>query len=97
VSDVEPDQGQRDQGPLRDSGPGDQAILHRLRGRIGGEIANDAAFVMLGHLPATSLLYSIGVEIYSGLELPVHNPRTMETDILGIFIAGLTPPDDRIT
>lgn len=53
-----------------------------------GEIPNDVVFVMIGYLPSTLLLQSVGVEIDPGSRAPVHDVKTMETNIPGVFVAG---------
>ena len=57
----------------------------------GGESRIPAArvFLLIGYLPETALLTSIGAPIDPATGIPEHDPATMETAIPGIFIAGV--------
>ena len=57
-------------------------------GAYSGEIPNDIVFVMIGYLPSTEMLQAVGVGIDQDSKAPVHNPKTMETDVPGVFVAG---------
>jgi thioredoxin reductase (NADPH) len=46
-------------------------------------------FTMLGYMPETALLQSIGAPIHAMTGIPEHNPATMETPKRGLFIAGV--------
>jgi thioredoxin reductase (NADPH) len=46
-------------------------------------------FTMLGYMPETTLLRSIGTPIDAITGIPAHNPATMETPLPGLFIAGV--------
>jgi thioredoxin reductase (NADPH) len=46
-------------------------------------------FTMLGYMPETALLQSIGAPIDAVSGIPEHNPATMETPMQGLFIAGV--------
>lgn len=52
------------------------------------EIPNDVVFAMIGYLPSTELLKAVGVEIDQDSKAPVHNMKTMETNVPGIYVAG---------
>lgn len=52
-------------------------------------IQNDFVFAMTGYRPAHSFLKSIGVDIDPETGRPQFNPETMETNMPGIFIAGV--------
>lgn len=52
-------------------------------------IANDFVFAMTGYHPDHSFLQSFGVEIEQGTGRPHFNPQTMETNVKGVFIAGV--------
>ena len=52
------------------------------------EIPNDVVFVMIGYLPSTALLQAIGVRIDHDSKAPLHDPKTMATDVPGVFVAG---------
>ena len=59
-----------------------------VEGRHREEFPNQAVFVMIGYCPDTSLLRQVGVEIDSDSQTPVHNPKTMQTNVQGVFVAG---------
>ncbi|WP_121611983.1 YpdA family putative bacillithiol disulfide reductase [Mesobacillus foraminis] len=52
-------------------------------------IKNDVVFAMTGYHPDHSFLKRMGVEIDDESGRPIHNPETMETNVSGIFIAGV--------
>lgn len=58
------------------------------RGAHEHEIPNDVVFVMIGYLPSTTLLQAVGVEIDLASSAPVHDTKTMETNVPGLFVAG---------
>ncbi|MCE4047194.1 MULTISPECIES: YpdA family putative bacillithiol disulfide reductase [Bacillaceae] len=53
------------------------------------EIANDFVFAMTGYHPDHGFIKKMGVEIEADSGRPVFNPDTMETNVEGIFIAGV--------
>ena len=57
----------------------------------GGEerLRADRVYVMTGFAPNTDLLRDIGVPIDAVTGIPAHDPRTLETSVPGIFIAGV--------
>ncbi|SFT05376.1 YpdA family putative bacillithiol disulfide reductase [Marininema halotolerans] len=52
-------------------------------------LKNDAVFAMTGYHPNTEFLSNLGVEIDSEAGAPIHDPETMETQVSGLFIAGV--------
>ncbi|MBI4545777.1 MAG: YpdA family putative bacillithiol disulfide reductase [Gemmatimonadetes bacterium] len=63
-----------------------------LRSEIEGaeeELRNDWVFAMTGFSPDPGLLRRLGVSIDPTTGIPAHDPQTMETDVSGIFIAGV--------
>jgi thioredoxin reductase (NADPH) len=48
----------------------------------------DCILALTGYVMDTSLLESAGVELVGEARMPRHNPRTMETNIPGLFVAG---------
>lgn len=54
-------------------------------------LENDYVLAMTGYQPDFSFLRSLGVELdpADGLDIPVHNRETMETNVPGIFLAGV--------
>jgi thioredoxin reductase (NADPH) len=70
----------------------------RLRHEVTGEeteLPNDFVLAMTGYHPDTSLLRAAGVTIDSETGVPDHDPDTMETDVPGIFIAGVLAGGNR--
>jgi thioredoxin reductase (NADPH) len=53
------------------------------------EIPNDWVFAMTGFTPDTRLLRSLGVTVDEETGIPAHDPETMETDVPGVFVAGV--------
>ncbi len=52
-------------------------------------VAAQHVFTMLGYLPETGLLTQVKAPIDPVTGIPLHNPATMETPLLGLFIAGV--------
>ncbi|WP_456274206.1 YpdA family putative bacillithiol disulfide reductase [Bacillus sp. AK031] len=64
----------------------------KLRYAVNGqskEIINDFVFAMIGYHPDHSFLTKMGVDIEKESGRPLFNPDTMETNVKGIFIAGV--------
>ena len=53
------------------------------------DLAARFVYVMTGFAPNTDLLRDAAVSIDMTTGIPVHNPETLETDVAGIFIAGV--------
>lgn len=53
------------------------------------EIKNDFVFAMTGYHPDHQFLTKMGVEIELESGRPIYDPETMETNVKGIFIAGV--------
>jgi len=63
-----------------------------LRNHETGEehrLANDFVFAMTGWTPEPALLRATGVSIDEETHVPAHDPDTYETDVPGIYIAGV--------
>ncbi|WP_374723478.1 YpdA family putative bacillithiol disulfide reductase [Calidifontibacillus erzurumensis] len=59
---------------------------------VNGEekrIKNDFVFSMTGYKPDHAFLKKIGVGIEESTGRPLYNPETMETNVSGVFIAGV--------
>jgi thioredoxin reductase (NADPH) len=63
-------------------------LRYSVNGRIT-ELANDFVFAMIGYHPDHSFLTKMGVNIEEETGRPHFNPDTMETNVKGIFIAGV--------
>lgn len=66
----------------------DNAISYEVDG-IRKTIKNDVVFAMTGYHPDHAFLKRMGVEIDEATGRPIHDPETMETNVSGIFIAGV--------
>ncbi|UAC47096.1 YpdA family putative bacillithiol disulfide reductase [Bacillus aquiflavi] len=53
------------------------------------EIANDFVFAMTGYHPNHQFLKKMGIQIDEATGRPIYHPETMESNIEGIFIAGV--------
>jgi thioredoxin reductase (NADPH) len=53
------------------------------------DIENDVVFAMIGYHPDHEFLKKIGVGVDGESGRPMFNPETMETNIAGVFIAGV--------
>jgi thioredoxin reductase (NADPH) len=53
-------------------------------------ISNDFVLAMTGYLPDFNLLQQMGIKLGSDkMKTPIHNPDTMETNVPGIYLAGV--------
>ncbi|ENQ3104700.1 thioredoxin reductase (NADPH) [Bacillus sp. 491mf] len=65
---------------------------HTVTYTVGTEectVSNDFVFAMTGYHPDHSFLTKMGVEIDSETGRPLYNEETMETNVEGIYIAGV--------
>jgi len=53
------------------------------------ELKNDWVFAMTGYSPDPKLLRGLGVSIDPETGVPAHDPETLETDVPGVFVAGV--------
>ena len=49
----------------------------------------DHVYLLTGYTPEHQLLHGVGATIEGESGIPVHDPATMETDVPGVFIAGV--------
>ena len=62
----------------------------RISGVNGDEwLPAGFVYVMTGFAPNVDLLRQVGVPIDLGTGIPAHNPSTLETEVPGVFIAGV--------
>jgi thioredoxin reductase (NADPH) len=66
----------------------EKSVIYEVDG-IKKEIKNDFVFAMTGYHPDHSFLKNMGVEIDQETGRPKYNEETMETNVKGIFIAGV--------
>lgn len=63
-------------------------IFKDKNGKIN-EIENDFVLAMTGYLPDFDFLKNSGIELQGDCLNPVYNPETMETNISGLYLAGV--------
>jgi bacillithiol disulfide reductase len=63
-------------------------IRSEADGRVE-RLPNDWVFAMTGYRPDLRLLQSLGVTCQEPSGIPTHDPETMETNVRGVFIAGV--------
>jgi thioredoxin reductase (NADPH) len=73
----------------------DRVRLHDQDSGRRWEIPNDFVLAMTGYRPDPSLLKEAGVTIPAETGIPDHDPETMETDVPGLFIAGVVAGGNR--
>jgi putative YpdA family bacillithiol system oxidoreductase len=66
-----------------------EVIISTPEGEI--HISNDFVLAMTGYMPDFSFLQQMGIEIVEkdNIVLPNHNPDTLESNVAGIFLAGV--------
>ena len=67
---------------------GEEVVVHSTDG-TSSRLHADHVFLMTGFAPSVDLLKQIGVQIDSFTGIPSHDPTTLETNVPGIFIAGV--------
>lgn len=70
----------------------------RLRHEESGateELPNDFVLAMTGYCPDPRLLRDLGVRIDPETRVPAHDPETMETDVPGVYVAGVVVGGNR--
>ena len=66
----------------------DSAVFRTAEGEIK-EIDNDFVLAMTGYLPDFQFLQNIGIDLQNECLNPTYDPETMETNISGIYLAGV--------
>ena len=66
----------------------ENVTLRSIEGTIS-QIPADHVFIMTGFAPRVDLLRQVGVTIDPATGIPRHDPTTLETDVPGVFIAGV--------
>ncbi len=67
----------------------DSVVLRHVEGDETEVIPNDWVLAMTGWRPDPALLRSLGVAIDAETGVPSHDPETMETDVAGVYVAGV--------
>ena len=65
----------------------DAVVLQSAEGTA--RLRADRVFLMTGFAPNVELLRAVGVTIDPGTGIPAHDPASLETDVSGIYIAGV--------
>ncbi|GJM80901.1 hypothetical protein HMSSN139_33970 [Paenibacillus sp. HMSSN-139] len=66
----------------------DRVVIEAAGGETS-ELANDFVLALTGFRPDRKLLFSAGVEMAGDMEKPVFDPETMETNVPGLYVAGV--------
>lgn len=66
-----------------------EAVVESLETGERRTLANDWVLAMTGFEPDPGLLRTLGVSIDPITGVPVHDPQTMETDVPGVYVAGV--------
>jgi thioredoxin reductase (NADPH) len=67
----------------------DRVILCNVETGDASELRNDWVLAMTGYTPDGTLLRSLGVTFDADSGVPQHDPATMQTNVAGVFIAGV--------
>jgi thioredoxin reductase (NADPH) len=68
---------------------GAEAMTVRSTDGVVSTIPADHVFLMTGFAPSVGLLERMGVTIDAATGIPRHEPTTLETNVPGVFIAGV--------
>ncbi len=74
---------------------GDRVRLRHEETGALAELDNDFVLAMTGYRPDPTLLRELGVTVDESSGVPAHDPETMETDVPGVFIAGVVAGGNR--
>ena len=67
-----------------------RSVLLRAEGTgVEREIANDWVLALTGWCADTALLRALGVSVDPATGIPAHDPATMETNVAGVYVAGV--------
>lgn len=69
-------------------GPREVRVRHEETGEVT-DLPNDWVFAMTGWRPDQRLLRTLGVRIDDDTGIPAHDPDTLETNVPGVFVAGV--------
>lgn len=65
----------------------DEVIVHSPQGEI--RLANDFVFALIGYHPDYDFLRAMGIELSAEQHRPVCDPQTLESNVPGIYVAGV--------
>ncbi|MFY0545677.1 YpdA family putative bacillithiol disulfide reductase [Brevibacillus sp. H7] len=66
---------------------------HHILVDVDGEmqtLENDFVFTLIGYRPDRTFFHALGVVVDEETGIPCHDPETMQTNVPGVFIAGVT-------
>lgn len=66
-----------------------QVVVESIEYRSTERIPNDFVLALTGFRPDRKLLIQAGVEMSGDMEKPVFNPETMESNVPGLYVAGV--------
>lgn len=65
------------------------SVVFRTKNGEKNEIKNDFVLAMTGYLPDFEFLKKIGIDLNNECLNPTYNPETMESNVPGIYLAGV--------
>lgn len=65
------------------------SVIFRTKNGEKNEIKNDFVLAMTGYLPDFEFLKKIGIDLNNECLNPTYNPETMESNVPGIYLAGV--------
>ena len=68
---------------------GPEAVTLRSTEGMVSSVPADHVFLMTGFAPSVELLKEMGVSIDPMTGIPTHDPKTLETNVPGVFVAGV--------
>jgi len=69
-----------------------EILLDKVRAKVGNAVVEypaDAVLLLTGYKPDYEWLRGIGIEFEGDADLPVHDPLTLESNIPGLYVAGV--------
>lgn len=67
----------------------DHVVVESLAAGETSALPNDFVLALTGFRPDRKLLFSAGVDMAGDMEKPVFDPETMETNVPGLYVAGV--------
>ncbi len=67
----------------------EHSVIFKTKNQEIREIENNFVLAMTGYLPDFDFLKTIGVDLNGECQNPTYNPETMQTNVEGIYLAGV--------
>lgn len=67
----------------------EHSVVFKTKNQEIREIENNFVLAMTGYLPDFDFLKTIGVDLHGECQNPTYNPTTMQTNVEGIYLAGV--------